>query len=48
MPSWLENLKKWRKNMILNAIRQLMALPENHSKKIGFQLREKGAFYGKG
>ena len=32
---------------ILRAIRQLMAAPDKPSKKIGFQLREKRASYGR-
>ena len=32
---------------LVSAIRQLMAAPEKHPKKIGFQLREKHAAYGK-
>jgi len=34
--------------LILKAIRQLMAPPEKPAKRIGFQLREKRALYGKG
>ena len=34
--------------LILKAIKQLMAPPEKAPKKIGFQLREKRASYGKG
>jgi hypothetical protein len=34
--------------VVFDAIRQLMAPPEKASKKIGFQLREKRASYGKG
>jgi len=33
--------------LILKAMRQLMAAPEKQPKKIGFQLREKRAAYGK-
>jgi hypothetical protein len=32
---------------ILRAIRQLMAAPDKPPKKIGFQLREKRASYGR-
>ena len=32
---------------IFSAIRQLMAAPEKPAKKIGFQLREKRASYGR-
>ena len=34
--------------MILKAIKQLMAPPEKPTKRIGFQIREKRALYGKG
>jgi hypothetical protein len=33
--------------VVFDAIRQLMAPPEKPTKKIGFQLREKRASYGK-
>lgn len=33
--------------IVFEAIRQLMAMPEKPPKKIGFQLREKRALYGK-
>jgi len=33
---------------LLSAIQQLMAAPERPPKKIGFQLREKRAAYGRG
>jgi septation ring formation regulator EzrA len=33
--------------LILKAIRQLMASPEKPTKRIGFQIREKRAFYRK-
>jgi len=33
--------------VVFEAIRQLMASPEKQRKKIGFQLREKRASYGK-
>jgi hypothetical protein len=33
--------------IVFEAIKQLMAFPEKPSKKIGFQLREKRAAYGK-
>ncbi len=33
--------------VVFDAIRQLMASPEKPTKKIGFQLREKRASYGK-
>jgi hypothetical protein len=33
--------------VVFEAIRQLMAAPENPPKKIGFHLREKRALYGK-
>ena len=32
---------------LVSAIRQLMAPPEKPAKRIGFQIREKHAFYGK-
>ena len=34
--------------VVFDAIRQLMAPPEKPPKKIGFQLREKRATYGRG
>jgi hypothetical protein len=34
-------------NVVFEAIRQLMTSPEKQPKKIGFQLREKRAAYGR-
>jgi hypothetical protein len=53
MLSWHANLKLWRKKydaqfkVVFDAIRQLMEPSEKGRKKIGFQLREKRASYGR-
>jgi hypothetical protein len=42
------NVQDEQTQVILRAIRQLMAAPERPPKKIGFHVREKRATYGRG